>query len=324
MEKSGGESSFNGFENDMNPSKNVLNFKKGLVEVQLKISALKRQLEQNCSDELSQSIVGHMSDECNCCWDAVTAIHAQILECPGAKSELECMANKLEDEILAVKAKCKSAGQEITCASSKPRVGVKLAAEQVPPRSEGRRAESGLDPMAAPYQFSRITSSPKATYQDNDYRSVNQEYRLPPGLKLTLECFEGDVLKYFGFKQRFKRHVEGVYCHWEDRMAFLESLCKGKAHEVISGLSCFANSKDAYSRAWSRLDARFGDTRKLMARLREELLVGPPIRESDCDSLLELSDKMYQCEASFEGCGKSWMLNSQDFCIVFLIVCPIV
>ena len=50
-----------------------------------------------------------------------------------------------------------------------------------------------------------------------------------------------------------------------------------------------------------------------MARLHEELLVGPPIRESDCDSLLELSDKMYQCEASFEGCGKSWMLNSQDF-----------
>ena len=169
------------------------------------------------------------------------------------------MANKLEDEILAVKAECKSAGQKITCAS-KPRVGVKLAAEHVPPRSEGWRAESGLDPMAAPYQFSHITSSPKATYQDNDYRSVNQEYRLPPELKLTLECFEGDVLKYFGFKQRFKRHVEGVYCHWEDRMAFLESLCKDKAHEVISGLSCLANSKDAYSRAWSRLDARFGDT----------------------------------------------------------------
>ena len=44
MEKSGSESSFNGFENDMNPSKNVPNFKKGLVEVQLKISALKRPL----------------------------------------------------------------------------------------------------------------------------------------------------------------------------------------------------------------------------------------------------------------------------------------
>ena len=100
-------------------------------------------------------------------------------------------------------------------------------------------------------------------------------------------------------------------------MAFLESLCKGKAHEVIFDLSCLANSKDAYSRAWSCLDARFGDTRKLMARLGEELLVGPPLRESDCDSLLELSDKMYQCEASFEGCEKSWMLNNQDFCIVF-------
>ena len=223
MAKSGSESSFNGFENGMNHSKDdVPNFKKGLVEVQLKISALKRQLERNCSNELSQTVVGHMSDECSCCWNAVTAIHAQILECPEPESKLECLANKLEDEILEVKAKCKSAGQEITCASSKPRVGVKLAAEQVPPRHEGRRAESGLDPMAAPYQFSCFSSSPKATYQDNDYRSVNQEYRLPPGLKLMLECFE-DVLKYFGFKQRFKQHV-GVYSHWEDRMAFLESL----------------------------------------------------------------------------------------------------
>ena len=214
MTKSGRESSFNGFENGMYPSKDdVPNFKKGLVEVQLKISALKRQLEQNCSNELSQSVVGHMSYECNCRWDAATAIHAQILECPKLESELECLANKLEDEILAVKARYKSAGQEITCASSKSRVGVKLAAEYVPPRPEGWRAESGLDPMAAPYQFSRFLSSPKAPCQDNNYRSVNQKYRLPPELKLTLECFEGDTLKYFGFKQRFKRHVEGVYSH---------------------------------------------------------------------------------------------------------------
>ena len=75
--------------------------------------------------------------------------------------------------------------------------------------------------------------------------------------------------------------MEGVYPHWKDRMAFLESLRKDKAHEVISGLSCLINSRNAYSRAWSRLDARFGDTQKLMARLREKLLTGLSIRESD-------------------------------------------
>ena len=142
-----------------------------------------------------------------------TAIYAQILEYPEPESELECLANKLEDEILGVEAKCKSAGQKITCVSSKPRFGVKLAAEHVLPKPEGWRAESGLDLITASYQFSRFSSSPKAPYQDNDYRSLNQEYCLHPGLKLTLEYFEGDVIKYFRFKQRFKQHVEGVYSH---------------------------------------------------------------------------------------------------------------
>ena len=102
---------------------------------------------------------------------------------------------------------------------------------------------------------------------------------LPPGPKLTLECFDGEKLKYFGLKQRFKKHVQGLYNNFEERLAFLESFCTGQAHEVISGLSCLLNSEDAYLKAWERLDSRFGDTRKLMYPLRQKLVVGPQIKD---------------------------------------------
>ena len=43
---------------------------------------------------------------------------------------------------------------------------------------------------------------------------------LPSGLKLPLESFDGDVMKYWRLKQRFERHIKEVYANCEDRMAF--------------------------------------------------------------------------------------------------------
>ena len=49
-----------------------------------------------------------------------------------------------------------------------------------------------------------------------------------------------------------------------------------------------------------------------MQHLRVELLSGPTIREGDAEGLLRLADKMYQCEVTFDGIDKMWMLNAQD------------
>ena len=119
-------------------------------------------------------------------------------------------------------------------------------------------------------------------------------------------------MKLWDFKKRFKRHVEEVYSSHEDRLAFLESMCVGRARDVVAGLSCLVCSEEAYARAWERLEKRFGETSKLMNRLRQELLDGPSIKEGDAEAMLRLSDKMYRCEISFQGWNKGWMLNSQD------------
>ena len=44
---------------------------------------------------------------------------------------------------------------------------------------------------------------------------------LPPGPKLSMESFDGDMMKYWGFKQRHMRHIEEVYSNWKDLLRFV-------------------------------------------------------------------------------------------------------
>ena len=127
-----------------------------------------------------------------------------------------------------------------------------------------------------------------------------QQHLASPGPKLVINNFDGDVMKYFEFKSKFKLHVESVYLNNNDRMSYLESLCVGKAKEAIGGLTCLPDQNIAYERAWQRLDKRFGDSRNLMNSLQEQLLNGPSIKEWDGEALTKLCDQMYKCEVSFE------------------------
>ena len=134
----------------------------------------------------------------------------------------------------------------------------------------------------------------------------------PPGLRLELEKFDGDVMKFWDFKKKFKRHVEEVNSSHENRLAFLKSMCVGRTWDVVAGLSCLVCSEEAYARAWEKLEKRFGEMSNLMNRQCQELLDGPSIKEGDAEAMLRLSDKMYRYEISFQGWKKGWMLNSRD------------
>ena len=69
-------------------------------------------------------------------------------------------------------------------------------------------------------------------------------------------------------------------------MAYLDSSCIGKAHEVIADIGCLLDSRTAYMRAGDRLDKRFGDFKNLMQHLRGELLNGPAIKDGNAEGLL--------------------------------------
>ena len=133
-----------------------------------------------------------------------------------------------------------------------------------------------------------------------------------PSLKLSLEKFDGDILKYHTFKRKSKSCIEAVYQDFNIRMSFLEETCVGKAREVISGLSCFDDRRHAYDLSWERLDKRFGDQRKLMSLVKQDLVNGPPIKEWDANGLRHLCDLMYKCETSFKAWNKSHLLDNDE------------
>ena len=174
---------------------------------------------------------------------------------------------------------------------------------EVPERSV---KNSTLNPLANVY----VNNSPTARYNAPPvhYRGSSIEWNVAggnqagfPGPRLNLDSFDGDILKYFPFKRKFVKLIEEVYLDYDIRFSFLEDACKGKAHQLIAGLSCLEDREQAYNMAWLRLDKRFGDQNKLMSRVRQDILEGPPIKEWDAQALLELCNKMYKCETGFYG-----------------------
>ena len=119
-------------------------------------------------------------------------------------------------------------------------------------------------------------------------------YGIQPRPQLTLAKFDGDVLKLGNFRRQFGKYVEEIYSDYNDRMSLLENLCIGQAQKVISGLSCLENRKMAYEMAWTSLEKRFGNPRKLMTPVKQDLLDGPPMKEWDARALMGLCDKMYK------------------------------
>ena len=77
--------------------------------------------------------------------------------------------------------------------------------------------------------------------------------------RLTLESFNGEVIKYWDYIRRFKRQVDKVSPRFEDTMALLESSYAGKAQEVNAGIGCRFDSPTTYIKAWEQLDKKFGN-----------------------------------------------------------------
>ena len=144
-------------------------------------------------------------------------------------------------------------------------------------KAEGDNVEvkqSTLNPFANPYHRA-FDGNDKEQVQSKQYMESAPfpvSSRVPfggynygnPVPRLSLEKFDGDILKYHTFKRKFKSCIEEAYQDYNVRMSFLEESCIGKAFEIISGLSSFDDRKHAYQLAWERLDRRFGNQTKLM------------------------------------------------------------
>ena len=324
--------------------------KRKLVAVQVRAAALSRQLKKALewkSVEKNSPDFESLNNEWGECYELISLLHADVLVSGADTDKLEKLACRVEDILFDLKKDIcmpnertfsdrKECGDELRIPvddpdrlSPKDNDGMVRHEEDGPPpllEMESFNPGPGFVPQESKLGMGldRNTVGSRGSLNPNVARFVPEQFgsqhtglnalrpAFPPAPRLTLESFNGEVIKYWDFKRRFKRHVEEVYPSFEDRMAFLESSCVGKAREVITGIGCLLNSRTAYVKAWERLDKRFGDVKKLMAHLRGELLMGSAIKEGDAEGLMKLSDKMYQCEVTFQGLGKMWMLDSQD------------
>ena len=290
--------------------------------------------------------------ECSEAWNTVTGIYSELLEFPSPAVTLKLQAEQLEDKLTDMRAEAGRSKEAFSSSSKVinndektdmiPPTTSKTEPKLVDPWRESE-SQCGRG-RSEKFSGSSMGTRPESDYYDHKPRTspsnpflprynvpppspmvpidpwsgvrfwspFDHQQFAPPGPKLVINSFDGDPTKYLEFKRKFKHHVENVYWNNEDRMSFLEGMCTGKAKDVIAGLSCLPDQNSADQKAWSRLEKRFRDSRKLMERLQERLVNGPTIKEWDGEALTKLCDEMYKCEVSFESWGKDWMLNNQE------------
>ena len=83
---------------------------------------------------------------------------------------------------------------------SKPQFSYKEPLVNIEVKSEVKKPVSPLNPSASAFQYSLDFLNPIPNTHGSAGRVFKQTSALPPGPKLTLECFDGDILIYFGFK----------------------------------------------------------------------------------------------------------------------------
>ena len=70
----------------------------------------------------------------------------------------------------------------------------------------------------------------------------------------------------------------------------------GKPTNLIQSCSAYPNKSESYSRARELLNDRYGNSFKLRNIVREELVLDPPIKDSDTIQLNYIATKMNSCK----------------------------
>jgi hypothetical protein len=104
--------------------------------------------------------------------------------------------------------------------------------------------------------------------------------------------FQGDIFEFSVWLNSFKVLVEDRYPDAADRLYYLGRYTAGEAKESIKGL-LFMHSSDAYTRAKTILQDRFGNKIRLAQNFREKLAKWPQVKTGK--SLREFADFLNQC-----------------------------
>ena len=150
----------------------------------------------------------------------------------------------------------------------------------------------------------------------------SREMRAPPEFinpylmvhlpQLQLQKFTGNIESFPTFVQEFKAFVESQCFDDYRQLLYLQMYLVGEPANLIQSCSAYLNKSEGYSQAWEYLNDRYVNSFKLRNKVREELVSGPPIKDSDTIQLNYLATKMNSCKCLFEANGKLCELNAPE------------
>lgn len=118
--------------------------------------------------------------------------------------------------------------------------------------------------------------------------------RLPPPEPFI---FSGDPLQYTDWVVAFESLIGSRRCSVVEKLYYLKRYVSGKAKEVVNGYFLL-QSEDAYQKAKSALQKRFGDSYTVSEAFRTKIERWPQISTRDGEGLRSFADFLQQCQTA--------------------------
>jgi len=131
--------------------------------------------------------------------------------------------------------------------------------------------------------------------------------RLPPP---EPGIFNGDPLKYPGWKSAFQTLIERKSIPSSEKVHYLRKYLGNEVREVVSNFFLIGTD-DAYEEAKRLLDQRYGDPFVVANAFRDKLEKWPKIQSRDGYGLRRFSDFLKQCHTAMASVGSLSVLNDE-------------
>ena len=160
-------------------------------------------------------------------------------------------------------------------------------------------------PTTMPTQFSQVDQN---IHLMNFAKSFAEQVNLNRLPLPEPSIFEGDPLKYPGWKSAFESLIDHRGIPYSERVHYLKKYVGGAAKEAIEGYFLL-NTSESYEEAKKLLEERYGDQFVVTNAFREKLDDWPRIQARDGLALRKFSDFLRQCETAMTITGGLSILN---------------
>ena len=168
---------------------------------------------------------------------------------------------------------------------SKPSTSTREYYDRLAPKT--RNANCDVD---AKIQSTRLVTE-NEQFRNRDSLQLFRRMHLP---KMTMDTFDGDIMKFGSFLRQFENNIASKTDDEEEKLYYLEQMTTGKPNDIVK--TCLHLSPgEGYREARRLLEIRYGDKSKVATSLVTKILAWPNIRSNDAPGLDEFAIFLRGC-----------------------------